>query len=196
MGNAEVTAVQAVIFDFDGLLMDTETTLLQSWQYEWQQWGLTLSTVGFFADHGGNTNADRYQKLAQAVGADYDQDASDQRRNRYRRQLHQALPLRAGIRDWLDQARQGSIPLAIASSSPRSWIDEHLERVGVLNYFDGITTGEEVTRHKPDPEIYELAVSRLAMPPTAVVAVEDTAHGVIAAHAARASGASQSRILT
>lgn len=175
---------QAVIFDFDGLLMDTETTLLQSWQYEWQQWGLTLSTAGFFAQHGGNINAQRYDQLAEAVCPGYNRNLSDQRRTKYREQLHQTLSLRPGISDWINQALQTSIQLAIASSSPRTWIDEHLARVGILDCFDVITTGDEVTRDKPDPEIYNLAVRRLGVPAATAVAVEDTGHGVTAAQAA------------
>lgn len=173
-----------MIFDFDGLLMDTETTLLQSWQYEWEQWGLSLSVDGFFAQHGGNINAERYEALARAVGASFDRELSDRRRTRYRERLHRDLRLRPGISDWLTQARRRSLRLAIASSSPRPWIDEHLDRVGALGVFEVITTGDEVAEHKPHPAIYELAVRRLGIPAAAAVAVEDTAHGVDAAHAA------------
>ncbi len=60
----------------------------------------------------------------------------------------------------------------------------HLERVGALDLFDLVVTGDEVSAHKPDPEIYLLALSRLGLPGGAAVAVEDTAHGVAAAAAA------------
>ena len=61
-------AVRAVIFDFDGLLMDTESTSFLSWQYEWSQWGLTLQVADFFVNHGGDVTEDRYARLAAAVG--------------------------------------------------------------------------------------------------------------------------------
>jgi hypothetical protein len=61
-------AVRAVIFDFDGLLMDTESTSFLSWQYEWSQWGLTLQVADFFVNHGGDVTEDRYARLAAAAG--------------------------------------------------------------------------------------------------------------------------------
>ena len=61
-------ALAAVIFDFDGLLMATESTMLASWQYEWRQHGLELDTATFWADHGGDVSQERYRLLAEAVG--------------------------------------------------------------------------------------------------------------------------------
>ena len=72
-------AVAAVIFDFDGLLRATESTMLASWQYEWRQHGLELDTATFWADHGGDVSQERYRLLAQAVGPSYDQARSHAR---------------------------------------------------------------------------------------------------------------------
>src|SRR4051794_18120943 len=91
----------SVVFDFDGLLLDTETTLLASWEFEWAQWGLTLDRTTFFADHGGNIAEEKYAQLAAAVGPAYDRDLSHHRRTRYRDGLHTDLDLRPGIRDWV-----------------------------------------------------------------------------------------------
>jgi beta-phosphoglucomutase-like phosphatase (HAD superfamily) len=74
--------------------------------------------------------------------------------------------------------------LAIASSSPLEWVRAHLSRVGALPWFSVLATGDEVSGHKPDPGVYELALKRLGVSPTAAVAVEDTPHGVAAAQAA------------
>jgi HAD superfamily hydrolase (TIGR01509 family) len=177
-------AVEAVIFDFDGLLMDTEGTGLSSWQYEWRQHGLELDVATFFADHGGDVTAERYAKLAAAVGPGYVQAESHARRTAYRERLHLTLGLAPGIAEWLDQAAALGLRLAVASSSPRSWITGHLSRVGALNRFEVIACGDEAARPKPDPSVYELALSRLGAAPTATVAVEDTPHGVAAAQAA------------
>jgi HAD superfamily hydrolase (TIGR01509 family) len=177
-------AVEALIFDFDGLLMDTESTALASWQHEWRQHGLELEVSGFFADHGGDVSQDRYAALGRAVGPGYRQQASHARRVAYRERLHEALGLSAGISQWLHEASALGIRLAVASSSPRSWVCGHLSRVGALGRFEVIACGDEVAAAKPDPAVYELALQRLAVPAADAVAVEDSPHGVAAARAA------------
>ena len=178
------TAIEAVIFDFDGLLMDTETTLLRSWQHEWRQWGLELEISSFFADHGGDVNAERTALLASAVGASYDAALSLRRRLAYRATLQSTLDLNDGIRAWTAEADDLSLRLAVASSSPIAWVEENLSRAAVHSSFGVIAGGDEVSRHKPHPDVYELALRRLGLSGDQAVAVEDTAHGVDAAHAA------------
>lgn len=110
--------IKALIFDFDGLLMDTETTLLESWRYEWRQHGLELDVRGFFADHGGDITEQRYAELASAVGPGYDQVVSHARRTAYRERLHQELGPAPGIRAWFNQATHLGLRLAVARQLP------------------------------------------------------------------------------
>jgi putative hydrolase of the HAD superfamily len=180
----QADAVQAVVFDFDGLLMDTESTSFLSWQYEWSQWGLTLQAADFFVNHGGDVTEDRYAMLAAVVGPRFDRTLSHRRRVAYREKLHEELDLADGLREWLDEAAGLGLRLAVASSSPLSWLTTHLGRVGVLDTFEVLAGGDEVGRHKPAPDVYQLALDRLSLSCTAAVAVEDTAHGVAAARAA------------
>jgi HAD superfamily hydrolase (TIGR01509 family) len=98
--------------------------------------------------------------------------------------MHADLDFRPGIREWITTARELGLTIAIASSSPRPWVRGHLERVGALDLFDHVVTGDEVATHKPDPAIYELALRRIGVPGAEAIAVEDTAHGVAAAQAA------------
>jgi HAD superfamily hydrolase (TIGR01509 family) len=179
-----VSDVEALVFDFDGLLMDTETTLLDSWRAEWHHHGLRLDEATFFAEHGGDVTEQRYALLAAAVGPGYDRVASHARRIAHRDALHADLGLAPGIRDWLDEAPVAGLRLAVASSSPRSWVHGHLSRSGDLSRFEVVAGGDEVTAHKPDPAVYELALRRLGVRPDRAVAFEDTPHGVAAAKGA------------
>ena len=176
--------VASVIFDFDGLLMDTESTSLQSWAWEWSQWGLDLDRTAFFAPHGGDISDQRYASLGEAVGSGFDRELSHRRRVAYREGLHLSLGLSAGIGDWLTEAADLGVRLAVASSSPRGWVTSHLERAGVADAFEVVAAGDEVDGHKPAPDVYLLALTRLAIEPGHAVAVEDTPHGVEAAHRA------------
>lgn len=177
-------AVEAVVFDFDGLMMDTESTMLASWQHEWRWHGLELDLGTFFADHGGDINQARYAKLAAAVGPAYDQAASHARRLAHRDRLNESLELMPGIADWLSRAGQLGMRLAVATSSPRGWASRHLDGRGSLAAFEVLACGDEVAQPKPDPGVYLLALDRLGLPADRVVAVEDSPHGVAAAQAA------------
>jgi len=179
-----VTGVAAVVFDFDGLLMDTERCLLASWRYEWRQHGLELDLDTYWVDHGGDVEEERYHRLAVAVGPAYDRVASHERREGYRWRLLADLDLSPGIDAWLDQARSAGLRLAIASSSSRAWVSRMLRGTGREDEFTVFACGDEVPRAKPDPGVYRLALQRLGLPPERAVAVEDSAHGVAAAKAA------------
>lgn len=176
--------MRAIIFYFDGLLMDTESTSFLSWQYEWSQWALTLEVADFFANHGGDVTEDRYARLAEAVGPRFDRTVSHRRRVAYREKLHEHLDLADGLTGWLDEAACLGLRLAVASSSPLDWLTMHLGRAGVLDRFEVLAGGDEVSQHKPAPDVYQLALGRLSLSGAAALAVEDTAHGVAAAHAA------------
>jgi putative hydrolase of the HAD superfamily len=176
--------IDALVFDFDGLLVDTETTSLLVWQREWRHHGLELDLETFFAPHGGDMVAARYAELAAAVGPDYDQAASHARRLAHRDELHAALELAEGIAGWLDEARGLGLRLAVASSSPRDWVTEHLSRIGYLDRFELLACGDDTGTAKPDPAVYLLALERLGVPAGRALAFEDTVHGVAAARAA------------
>lgn len=176
--------IKALVLDFDGLLMDTETTLLESWRWEWLRHGLQLDPTGFFADHGGDANESRYTALEAAVGPAYDRASSHALRMAYRAELNSALEPAPGIVRWLDQAAELGLRLAVASSSPITHVGAMLDQAGLRARFEVLATGEEVPMHKPDPAVYLLALARLGLAADQAVAFEDTVHGVAAARAA------------
>ena len=176
--------IKGLVFDFDGLVMDTETTLLESWRWEWRRHGLELDAEGFFADHGGDVNEGRYAALAAAVGDGFDREVSHASRQAYRKGLNGALTPAPGIEAWLTRAGERGLRLAVASSSPLWHVGALLDQAGLRERFEVIATGDEVAAHKPDPAVYLLALRRLGLGPREAIAFEDTAHGVAAARAA------------
>ena len=186
MAGDEVVGLQvrAVVFDFDGLLMDTESTNIASWMEEWAAWGVSLDPSAFFVPHGGDVTEHRYHVLAAMVGDAFDVELSRVRRTARRDELNAALRLSAGIESWLTRAAELGLRTAVASSSDTAWVERHLGQVDAVGRFDVIVGCDEVTAHKPAPDVYRLALDRLGVDPAEGVALEDTAHGVDAAHAA------------
>ena len=157
--------IEAVIFDFDGLLMDTEGTMVASWQYEWRQHGLELDLAAFFADHGGDLTQERYagpgagcRPRLRPAGKPRPPDGLP------RTALNSQLGLLPGIGAWLDEAVRLGLRLAVASSSPRSWVGGMLDRSGYRDRFETIACGDEVAAPKPDPAVYLLALTVWGFP--------------------------------
>jgi hypothetical protein len=98
--------IRAIVFDFDGLLMDTETTMVESWKTEWAHHGLELDLADFWPGHGGDVTESRYAGLAAAVGAGFDRDESHARRIAHRERLHAELDFNPGIFEWIATARE------------------------------------------------------------------------------------------
>jgi HAD superfamily hydrolase (TIGR01509 family) len=176
--------IRALVFDFDGLILDTETLVFEAWRREYAHHGETLE-IGLWREHIG-TDGSAFDPLAQLrarVGV-FDEAALHARRRSYREaRLRELRPL-PGVESALDDARAAGIPVALASSSPADWVLGNLERVGLLDAFDGIATGDEVQAAKPAPDVYLLATARLGVRPEESLALEDSPNGVRAAKAA------------
>ena len=90
-------------------------------------------------------------------------------------------PLRPGVKALLDAATSQGIPLAIASSSTRDWVEENLTNRDLHRYFRAVYTANDVTAVKPDPTLYLLAVQAFGVQPVQAVAIEDSVNGLLAA---------------
>lgn len=173
---------RAVLFDFDGLIVDTETTALRSWQELYARFGETLpieqwvTLIGTW-DAAWSPRA----HLEERVGRTLDWDTLEPARMARERELADVQPLLPGVRDRLDEAREAGMWLAVVSSSSRSWVEHHLERLGILDRFCALVTREDVARTKPDPALYLAALDALGVRADEAFALEDSVHGVTAA---------------
>ena len=135
-----------------------------------------------YAKHIGSPGAyDLYAHLEAQIGRALDREAV----TTYRRQRYHALtvdqqPL-PGVQNYLSDAKRHGLKVGIASGSPRHWVEGHLEQFSLRDYFDCITSADDVTCLKPDPEVYARSLSALGLAPEHAVAFEDSPHGVTAA---------------
>lgn len=177
--------LEAVVFDFDGTILDTESSELTAWLEEYERHGVPFDRAGWLAAIGGSGGAvDPTVALAEAAGAGFDRAAVRARQRRRWLELVGEAELLAGVEQRLDEAAELGLRLAVASSSGRRWVEPHLDRLGLLDRFEVVCSRDDVAAVKPDPELYLLACARLGVEPGAAVAIEDSANGVRAANAA------------
>jgi HAD superfamily hydrolase (TIGR01509 family) len=179
---------QAVIFDFDGTILDTETPEFEAWQAAYQTHGVVLpadlwrSVIGLGATDG----AARFHPgahLEELLGRPLSDDERTARRAHYYAMID-AQSVRPGIETWLADAQRLGIFVAVASSGTRGWVRGNLERLGLLTRFGAVFCGDDVARTKPWPDLYIAAAAALGVRPENAIAIEDSPNGIRAAKAA------------
>jgi HAD superfamily hydrolase (TIGR01509 family) len=176
------TMIQAVIFDFDGLILDTEVPEFQTWQEIYQAHGCELALEVWATGLGTSADAfDPYTHLEAQAGCPIDREAIQRlRRQRYQELLgtKSVLP---GVREYIAEAKRLGLHLGVASSSSRAWVVGHLTELGLSAYFDCIKCRDDVPRVKPDPALYQAVVEAFTLQPFQAVALEDSPNGIAAA---------------
>lgn len=184
--------IRALIFDFDGLIVDTETPALESWRHIYAEYGFELGLEEWSAALGTRRGFDALEHLAGLVAASDPARAAALRAEgaaiRVRRQalkeaLGSAQGLLPGVTAVLDEAEALGLPCAVASSSDYHRVGGWLERLGIARRFACIRTADDVTRTRPDPELFLSATAELGLPPAACLVLEDSANGILAARA-------------
>lgn len=180
--------LKAVIFDFDGLILDTETPEVLVWQSIYRDHGFELpvdeweKTIGGY----GISNFDAAEHLALLASGGLDLESL---RARYRREADEIIhssPMLPGVMDMITQAKDDGMKVAIGSSSPHAWVDAHTKRLGIHHHFDQVICGDDVGpgRTKPNPDIYLKALEQLKVRSEEAVVFEDSPNGVLAARRA------------
>ena len=177
--------IKALLFDFDGLIVDTETPEFQVWQSIYREYGheLTAEQWGQIVGGWGISDFDAATHLVELVGDGLNVEELRARHRSESDALTLLQPILPGVVDYLDKARRLGLCLAIASSSPHSWVDTHLTRLGLYHRFDSIVCADDVPpgRTKPNPDLFLMALQRLEVQPSEAIVFEDSPNGVRAA---------------
>lgn len=183
----EKNMLQALIFDFDGLIIDTEWTEFRTWQDMCQRHGVELSLETYLpcVGRGATTKTfDPYDYLVEQLGHELDRFAVEDECRRRNLELIDVQPILPGVKELLVEAQERGLRLAVASSSPRSWVERHLTRLGLRAYFDVLACGDEVAHTKPYPDPYLKALEKLEVSAGQAIAFEDSLNGMLAARSA------------
>ena len=174
----------AILFDFDGLIIDSETPLFEIWQEIYRdhagQLTLDLWQHALGTQHG----FDPYADLRAQTGVTLDRDTWMPRVREEHWRRCEGQPVLPGIVERLDDAARLGLPAAVASSSSDTWVSPWLERHGLRGRFQAVCTRDDVTAVKPAPDLFLLAARRLGVEPSRCVVFEDSPNGLLAAKAA------------
>ncbi len=178
-------SVRAMIFDFDGLILDTETPMRASWHELFDRHGLVVSETQWASLLGASADPpEAYELLEQHLGTPVDRIALHRMLLERELELLSSEVVLPGVRELVYEAGIAGLHLAVASSSERAWVEKLLDQHGLLDSFDAVVCAEDVARTKPAPDLFLEALARLFVQPGEAIAFEDSEHGVRAAKAA------------
>jgi HAD superfamily hydrolase (TIGR01509 family) len=176
--------IEAVIFDFDGLIVDTEWPAYEAWSTIYARYRQVLplekwvAAVGTF--HGFNPVA--YLNELTGLNLEFDQLFAE--KELLKAAKCAVAPIMPGVEARIAEAKVLGAQTAVVSTSDREWVVTHLKRIGILDRFDAVITREDVVKVKPDPEPYLKAAARFDVSPSTCIVFEDSMNGVRAAKAA------------
>ena len=174
---------KGVIFDLDGVLVDTGWAHKQSWYDLAEKEGFDMSDEFFYSTFG-MRNDQIIPKLVKDISPEQVNQLSGWKEQRYREIIAEKLTLPAGVGELLNDLKRDGFLLAVGSSAPKANLNLCLERVQIKDYFDACVTGEEVVEGKPAPETFLKAARKIGLLPDCCVVVEDAVQGVAAGKAA------------
>ena len=177
--------IKGIIFDFDGTIIDTETAWYTAFSEAYEEHGVELTLEQYSTCIGTNLNSfNPYEYLMTDLKLPIDKmEFRTAVRQRHSKLMEQES-IRPGVQHYLDSAKEAGLRMGLASSSSMEWVTRYLDQLGIRSYFDCIRTSDHVRNVKPDPELYNQALSCLGIAPDEAVAIEDSPNGSRAAAAA------------
>lgn len=175
--------MKAIIFDFDGLIVDTETIWFHSFRDAVREYGGDLP-LEEFAKCIGTTDDVLYAYLNDQLKEKFNKHALKEKVKTLHKEKMKITEARDGVKEYLQEAKEMGLKIALASSSSREWVIPFLEELQIRDYFEVIKTREDVEKVKPDPALYRVAIEGLGIDSSEAVVFEDSLNGLKAAIAA------------
>jgi putative hydrolase of the HAD superfamily len=172
---------RGIIFDFDGLIVDTETVWYEAFKEAlFNSHSVELGLPGY-ANCIGTGNEVLYKHFREVVGNTVDCEQIENDALLIYTNKMQEPVLREGVKEYLEEAKSHNLIIGLASSSSKQWVTTYLEQLGIIQYFDVINTRDDVNKVKPHPELYVKTLKDCVLLPTETIAFEDSLNGLTAA---------------
>lgn len=177
--------IKAVIFDMDGLMIDSERVTFEGYQQVLKKMNLTI-TRDFYLQLLGKPIKGIYQCFYDAYGNDFPIEDVIKEVHQYMADLFETegVPLKNGLLELLDYLKKNHYKTIVATSSNRDRVDKILARANITSYFDDSICGDEVTKGKPNPEVFLKSCEKLGVQPEQAIVLEDSEAGIQAAYSA------------
>jgi HAD superfamily hydrolase (TIGR01509 family) len=176
------TPLDGILFDFDGLILDTETPVFQAWGEKFQEYGQELK-IEEWAEILGKSGkvVGPVESFLETIGDTIKQQEISREVSKKELTLVKKQDPLPGAVELIMKANEEGVKLGIVSSSDRDWVHSHLHRLELFDYFDHTSCSDDVVEAKPDPALYHLGLEKMGSSPDKVLVLEDSPNGVLAA---------------
>ncbi len=177
--------IKAVIFDMDGLMIDSERVTFEGYQHILAKNGLTMS-LDFYKTLLGKPLIGIFEQLYNEYGKNFNVENTIKEVHQYMANLFEnhGVPLKKGLIELLKYLKEHNYKTIVATSSQRYRVDHIFQLAGLNSYFDDSICGDEVTKGKPNPEVFLKSCEKLGVKPNEALVLEDSEAGIKAAHLA------------
>ncbi len=184
-GALSESMIRALIFDFDGLILDTEGPAYESWVEIYREFGADLPLSAWQAWVGGSPHGfDPCGYLEGQLGRAVDREGLTRRQLKREAELIETQGVLPGVEQYIADAKRLGLKLGLASSSDCDWVYRYLEKLGLREAFDSVKCADDVERVKPHPDLYLAVLKELGLRPEEAIALEDSPNGITSAQAA------------
>ena len=176
--------LELVVFDVDGLMIDTESVWKNAFDKAGDKYGIPNLGDTLFPSLIGKRLEDEQELLDRLLPSDIQNQLINEWRQIGLGSLEREVPVKPGLYEMLDYLEQHHIKMAVATTTRRELTEQRLKKIGVYNRFDYVLCGDEVTKRKPDPEIYLSVLKKMNTKAENAIVLEDSSVGVEAAYRA------------
>lgn len=171
--------VKAIVFDFDGVIIDSERVRFDAWQAVFSLYGQILPLEEWLKNIGRACYvANPHEILENLTGLKIASDDVHEQAKMFELEFVSTIPALPGVLELIEDAKSKNIQIAVASSSSRLWVEGHLKRLLIFDNFTTLVCREDTLTHKPSPEPYLTAIKRLECAPEVSIAIEDSPLGI------------------